>query len=239
LLLVVLSVCSESLQHALSPYSFDSTLVTVYPNGNSAQLGVLAPVLPQNEVFRIAPPQNGIFRTILPQNEVFKIAQPQNEVYRTILPQTEIFKIAQPQNEVYRTVLPQNEVFGPVLFQSEVFQIVLQSEMDTTVLPQNKVFKIVSVDCQWFNAIKTIINSLVNLKVNICIKLTSYLVYSGGKFCWVIRNFLECFQYALKMYTWSLSENQASVMFRCRLITLFLKQYLCKKHDFAVYLYKL
>jgi hypothetical protein len=41
------------------------------------------------------------------------------------------------------------------------------------------------------------------------------------------------------MYTWSLSENQASVMFKCRLIAFFLKQSLFRKHDFAVYLYKL
>jgi hypothetical protein len=127
LLLVVLSAYSECPQHALSSYSFDSTLVTVYPDGSSAQLGVLAPVLPQNEVFTIAPPQNGVFRTILPQNEVFKIAQP--------------------QNEVYRTVLPQNEVFGSVLLQSGVFQIVLQFEMNTSVLLQNEIFEIVTVDC--------------------------------------------------------------------------------------------
>jgi hypothetical protein len=120
-----------------------------------------------------------------------------------------------------------------------MFQIVLQSEMNTTVLSQNEVFKIVTVDCQLFNAIKTIMNSLVNLKVNICKNLTSNLVYGGGKFCWAVRNFLKCLQHALKMYTWSLSENQASVMFKCRLTALFLKQSLFRKHDFAVYLYKL
>jgi len=122
LLLVLLSAYSEGPQYAKPPDPLHSTLVTVYPNSSSAQLGVLAPVLPQNEVFTIAPPQNGVFRTILPQNEVFKIAQP--------------------QNEVYRTVLPQNEVFGSVLLQSGVFQIVLQSEMNTAVLLQNEMFKL-------------------------------------------------------------------------------------------------
>ena len=35
------------------------------------------------------------------------------------------------------------------------------------------------------------------------------------------------------MYAWSLSENQTSVQFRCRLIRLLLKQSLFRKHDFA------
>jgi len=36
------------------------------------------------------------------------------------------------------------------------------------------------------------------------------------------------------MYTWSLSENLASVQFQCRLIGLLLKQLLFRKHDFAI-----
>jgi ATP sulfurylase len=55
-------------------------------------LGVLAPVLPQNEVYG------------MPHKEVFRT--PQNEVYQ--LPHNEVFRIAKPQNEVYRIVLPQN-----------------------------------------------------------------------------------------------------------------------------------
>jgi hypothetical protein len=35
------------------------------------------------------------------------------------------------------------------------------------------------------------------------------------------------------MYTWSLSENQASIQFKCRLIGLMLKQSFFRKHDFA------
>jgi hypothetical protein len=41
------------------------------------------------------------------------------------------------------------------------------------------------------------------------------------------------------MDTWSLSENEVSVKFKCRLIELFLKQSLFRKHDFAVYVYNL
>jgi hypothetical protein len=59
------------------------------------------------------------------------------------------------------------------------------------------------------------------------------------KLGFTIRIAMESLQHVLKMYTWSLSENQASVKFRCRLIELFLKQSLFRKHDFAVCLYKL
>jgi hypothetical protein len=62
LLLVVLSAYFESPQYAKLP----PIGVTVYPNSSSAQLGVLVPVLPQNEVYKIA----------LPHNEVYKIALP-------------------------------------------------------------------------------------------------------------------------------------------------------------------
>jgi hypothetical protein len=94
LLLVVLSAYSESPQHAKPP---DFPDPTVCSNCSSAQLGILAPVLPQNEVFITNPPQNEVYRTTLPQNEV----------YKTTLPQNEVFKIVLPQNGVYRTILPQ------------------------------------------------------------------------------------------------------------------------------------
>ena len=61
LLLVVLSAYSESPHHAKSPDS-DTTIVTVCPNSIFAQLGILAPVLPQNEVYKITLPQNEVFR---------------------------------------------------------------------------------------------------------------------------------------------------------------------------------
>jgi hypothetical protein len=68
LLLVVLSAYSSSPQHAKPPDSQNPIKVT---NNSSAQLGILAPVLPQNEVFRIVLPHNGV--SILPHNEVLKI----------------------------------------------------------------------------------------------------------------------------------------------------------------------
>jgi hypothetical protein len=54
-----------------------------------------------------------------------------------------------------------------------------------------------------------------------------------------IKIVLESLQHVLKMYAWSLSENQASVKFKCRLIGLFLKQSLFRKHDFTICVYKL
>ena len=63
--------------------------------------------------------------------------------------------------------------------------------------------------------------------------LTSPVTHSGEKLV-TIRILLECLQHILKMYTWSLAENQASVQFKCRLIGLMLQQSLFRKHDFAV-----
>ena len=190
LLLVVLSAYLEKPQHAKSPDSLNSIVVTVFPNSSSAQLGVLAPGLPQNEVYIST--------------------QPQNEVYENILPQIEVFQI----------VLP-------------------QPEMNNTDLSQNGVFKIATINNQLFNKIIIIMDYLLNLAVTCCKKLTSNLVNGGQKFCWVVRNFLECLKHALEMYTWSLSENQASIKFKCRLTALFLKQSLYRKHDFAVCIYNL
>ena len=154
LLLVVLSAYSESPHHVKPPDFLDPTSVTVCPNSSSAQLGVLAPVLPQNEVYRIVLPQNEVYRIVLPQNEVFK-----------------------------------------------------------SVLPQNGVFKIVAVNCQLSNRVKTIINFVFNLGVKSFKILTSTLMHGGEKLAWTIRILLESLQHVLKMYTWSLSENLASVQF--------------------------
>src|ERR1700690_2853586 len=55
---------------------------------------------------------------------------------------------------------------------------------------------------------------------------------------WTIRILLESLQHVLKMYASSLSENQTSVQFRCRLIELLLKESLFRKHDFAICVYK-
>jgi hypothetical protein len=179
LLLVVLSAYSEGPQHVKPPDFLDSTVVTVCPNSSSVQLGVLAPVLPQNEVFRIVLPQNGVFRS------------------RTILPQNEVFKIALPQNGV-------------------------------TII----------VNYPLSSKVKTVMDYLLNVAVKSFEILPSTLIHAGEKLGWSIRILLECLQHVLKMYTWSLSENQASVQFRCKLIGLLLKQSLFTKHDFAAYIYK-
>jgi hypothetical protein len=87
LLLVVLSAYSESPQ---PPDPLDFSVVAVCLNSSSDSLGVLTPVLSQNE----------IFGSVLSQNMIL----PQNEEYRTIvLPQSEMFGS---QN----VILPQNEV---------------------------------------------------------------------------------------------------------------------------------
>jgi hypothetical protein len=81
LLLVVLSDYSKSPYHAKPPISLDAFGVTVCPNSSSAQLGVSAPVLPQNESLCVLALSgmlcvltlSGVFNIVLPQNEVFKI----------------------------------------------------------------------------------------------------------------------------------------------------------------------
>src|SRR6202042_2069069 len=112
LLLVVLSAYSESPQ---PPDPLDFSVVTVCPNSSSDSLGVLAPVLSQNEM-------SG---PVLSQNRVL----PQNEVYRTIvLPQSEVFgsqNMILPQSEGFRAVLPQNEVNISVLLQGGIFRVVI------------------------------------------------------------------------------------------------------------------
>ena len=72
---------------------------------------------------------------------------------------------------------------------------------------------------------------MLNLRVKSFNLLTSTLIHGGEKLGFTIRILLESLQHVLKMYTWSLSENQASIQFRCRLIGLMLKQSLFRKYD--------
>jgi len=109
LLLVVLSAYSESPQQGEPPDPLDLTVVAVCPNSDSDSLGVLAPVLSQNEVYRII---------VLPQSEVFgtqNMILLQNEVFRTVLLQIEAFEIVLSQNEVNISVLLQGGIFGVVI----------------------------------------------------------------------------------------------------------------------------
>src|SRR6202167_3667448 len=113
-------------------------------------------------------------------------------------------------------ILPQNEVFRTVL---------LQNEVNISVLLQGGIFSVVIVNRQLSNAVKAVIDFVLNLRVKSIKILTSTLVNGVKKMGWTIRNLLESLQHVLKMYAWSLSENQTSVQFRCRLIRLLLKRY--------------
>src|SRR5882762_6630237 len=230
LLLVVLSGFSEHLQHANVP---DFLHTPSYSNSSSAQLGILAPVLPQNEVYGITPPQNEVYRITPPQKEVYRITPPQNEVNRITPPQNEVYSTALPQNEVLRFVLIPSGVFNVVRSSSNVFKTVLtQCGFLKFVPPQNGVFKFIFADCQLSNQIKTVMFKGFKLS-----SLT--LIHAGEKLSWSIRILLERLQHVLNMYTWSLSENHTSVRFRCRLIGLLMKRYLFRKHDFAAYVDRL
>ena len=65
LLLVVLSGYPHSPQYGEPPDLLDPIVVIVYPNSNSDPWGVLAPILPQSEVFGSGQYKN----MVLPQNK--------------------------------------------------------------------------------------------------------------------------------------------------------------------------
>ena len=190
LLLVVLSAYYEGPQPAKPSDPLDLIVVTVYPNSSSAQLGILAPVLPQNEVSR----------TTLPHYEVFCTPLPQNEVSKTTLPHDEVFK---------------------------------------AVLPQKYCRFVLAIYDNLLKRMQKVNFGVFNLRVQHFRNLASILIQGGEKLAWGIRITLECLQHSLKMYTWSLSENQSSVDFKCRIIGLFLKRSFFRKHDFAVCVHKM
>src|SRR6202035_5020154 len=92
-------------------------------------------------------------------------------------------------------------------------------------------FNSLIISCHWSDCVKNIINSPLNIGVKIFRKLA----HGGEKLGWSIRILLECFQHILEMYTWSSSENHASIQLKCRLLGLMLKQAIFTKHDFAAY----
>jgi hypothetical protein len=131
--------------------------------------------------------------------------------------------------------LPQNHIIQPL---KRVYNIIqLQNGVFKIVMPQNGVSEFVL--CQLFHNVETNLDVLLNLGVKSFTFLTSTLSHHGEKSAWAIRILLECLQHVLKMYTWSLSENQASVQIRCRLIGLLLKRSLFRKHDFAAHMHRL
>jgi hypothetical protein len=154
LLLVVLSAYSESPQHAKPPDSPDPIGVTFCPDSSSAQLGVLAPGLPQNVVYMFTQP-NEVYMFTQP-NVVYMFIQP-NEVYMSTQPSNEVYMLTQPQNEVSRIVLPQHEVYIFTQPQNEVFVSLLPPN-GVFILPQNKVLKSVLVNCQLFCNLKIIVD---------------------------------------------------------------------------------
>ena len=181
LLLVVLSVYSESPQYAnTSPIE-----VTAYSSSSHAHLGISTPVLPQLEVYRTTLPCDEVSKTPPPHNEVSKKTPPHNEVYKTTLLHSEVSKIVLPQKIVVEIILPENEVF-----------------------------KIVIVNCQSPKKVKSVIDYLLNVVIKSFQFLPSTLIHAGEKIGRSIMILLESFQHVLKMYTWSLTENHASIKFK-------------------------
>ena len=89
---MVLSAYSKGPQLSKPPDIFDPTSVTVCPNSSPVKLGVLAPVLPQNEVFELVPAPSGVLNIFLIPSGMLKFALLQNEVFKFILPQDGVFK---------------------------------------------------------------------------------------------------------------------------------------------------
>ena len=157
---------------------------------------------------------SGVLAPVLPQHMLL----PQNEV---------------PQSWVFGSVPPQNEVIGPVL-QNGVFKFVLpQNGVFEIILSQNEMFNNVTVNCQLSNRVKNTVNFLLNDADKTMEIFILTVIHGAEKLAWTIRFLLECLQHILKMYTWSLSENQASIQFKCRLIGLMLKRSFFRKHHFA------
>ena len=126
-----------------------------------------------------------------------------------------------------------------ILSQNGVFKIVLpQVKVNRTVLSQT-VVKTDAVNCQLSDKVKTIFNFGLNLRVRSFNLSISTLIHGGENLGWTIQILLESLQHVLKMYTWSLSENQASIQFRCKLVGLLLRQSHFRTHDFDILIYML
>ena len=116
--------------------------------------------------------------------------------------------------------LPQNEVLD--------LGISIPAPYLAPGLPQNGVFKSVptykidNLSRRVQNMIPEM-GSMLRIVVESFKNLTPTLIYGGGKLGWAIRITLECLQHILRMYTWSLSENQVSVSLKCKLIGIIFK----------------
>ena len=90
--------------------------------------------------------------------------------------------------------------------------------MNITVLPQNGLYNNEFFNYKFFDnvarqAVKNIVNSLLNIGDKSKEFLTSVMIHGAKNLAWVMQILLESFQHVLKMYTWSLSENLTSVQF--------------------------
>jgi hypothetical protein len=133
---------------------------------------------------------------------------PQDEVYRTVLPLNEVGSVL--QNGVFNFFLPQNGVFDSA--------VLSQIEINKKVLHQSN---IVTVNCQLFNSMKNAVNFMLNIVDEIINILTLAGTHGGERLAWAFRILLKCLQHILKVYAWSLSENQASVQLNAGLLDLF------------------
>ena len=97
----------------------------------------------------------------------------------------------------------------------------------------------VIANCQLFNRVKNTVNSPLNVAEKSMEIFISAVIHGVEKLAWTIQILLECLQHILKMYTWSLSENQASIQFKCRLIRLMIKQSFFRKHNFAACVHRI
>src|SRR5258705_484005 len=210
LLLVVLSAYSDSPHHSKPPDPLDLTLAAVCSNSSSDPLSILAPVLSQNEISISVLSQN----MVLPQSEVFGFVMTLSGVLNT--PSGVL-------NIVGGVVMTLSGVLNTP---GGVFKIVIVDVMTPSGVLNTLggVFKIVTINCQLFNNLKTIIKLTLNFDVENFKILTSTLIHGAETFAWSTRILLESLQHVLKIYTWSLSENQSFVQFKCRLIALMLKR---------------
>jgi len=90
--------------------------------------------------------------------------------------------------------------------------------VNISVLPQGGVFRVVILNWQLSDKVKPVIDFVLSFGVESFQNLMSTLADCEEQLGWTIRILLESHQHVLKMYIWSMSEDQASVQFKCRLI---------------------
>jgi hypothetical protein len=97
-------------------------------------------------------------------------------------------------------------VFVPLLPQNGVL-----------ILSHNEVLKSVPANCHLLCNLKIIVDFVLDVQVKGFRLWTWILLHGTEKLGFTIRIVMESLQRVLEMYTWSPSENQTSVKFKCRL----------------------